>query len=145
MAGKRVLSIDPGLHRPMVAVFTMDEKGNVRPDELAIYRSQRRVVDNEITIFPKNKQTGNYFEFRLGKERSLDSGLKHFTCKFPHQMPPGFPFRDIPTEMMVADIPHIHALRQLGLEHMTHHLPSLRRFFGRQDHSNGESSSIPHP
>ena len=105
-------------------------------DRMEIFRRLNRrpqkteALDDLITIFPQENKPSNYFEVRVAKERPAGGKFKYLTFKIPHQMPPGFPFHDIPTSMMVADAPMIQCLRQFGLMHMMNHVPLAREYFG---------------
>lgn len=114
--------------RPTIPFITVESTGKVQPDYMEIYRRQREQLDDVITIFPNENKPSGYYEFHVGKHRqgTARGGFIYLSFNIPHQMPPGFPFHDIPTSMMIQDIPKILGLRQLGLDHMISHIPLTR-------------------
>lgn len=132
MADRKVLGFDPSVTRPAVHFITVDETGKIQPDYMGLYRRQRELVDDVITISPKENKPSGYYEFHVGKHRSGQArgNFIYLSFNLPHQMPPGFPFHDIPTSLMVADAPMIQCLRQFGLMHMMDHVPLARDYFG---------------
>jgi len=82
-------------------------------------------------------------QFVLVDEKGFPVGTPQVSLQLGPEPWPGFPFRDIPTEMMVHDIPRIHFFKQMGVGHAIQQIPRLRKLKEKMRVENGYHPTVP--